>query len=444
MFEAITIALFCVILVSCMALNISLIAGLLVGLLLFCIYALVKKHKPLAIAKMIAHGVKTGSGVIIMFALIGLLTGLWRECGTVSLLVSLAAQLFTPPTLVLASFASCAVVSFLIGTCFGTAATMGVVCMTVGQSIGVDAALMGGAIISGCFFGDRCSPVSSSAFLVAELSGTTVRQNIPRMLKTAAVPTLLCVGAYLALGISYSTPIDNQAISASITAGFDASLVCLVPAAIVLILPLVCRNAKLTMSLSCTAAFAICIALQNADPLATATTMALGFTPEEGQSAQLAGGGLASMLYASAVVCISSSFAGIFQGTGMLKGAQTLLGRLAKRITCFGACVATSLITSGIACNQTLCVMLTSQLYGPLQKDNAVLANELEDSAIVIAGLAPWSIAVLVPLGLAGAPIESIPFAFFLYLLPVCHLLWEVAKALRATSQAKQKPAFAR
>ena len=444
--EAITIALFCLVLAVCTICGFPLLAGLGIGLALFCGYALLKGHKPKEVGKMLRTGIKTGSGVLIMFALIGLLTGLWRASGTISLSVSLAAHLFTPETLVLASFASCAAVSFLIGTCFGTAATMGVVCMTVGQSIGVDAALMGGAIISGSFFGDRCSPISSSAFLVAELTGTTVRKNIPRMLKTAAVPTLICVVAYLCLGLPYSSPINSEAVAASISQGFSTSLVCLAPAALVLLLPLVMRNARLTMLIGCIAAAIICFTVQQTDPAAVLKAMILGFTPVEGQAAQLAGGGLVSMAYAAAVVCISSSFAGIFRGTGMLKGIQALLAKLAKRITNFGALVVTSAATSCIACNQTLAVMLAAQLYGPLQKNNAAFANELEDSAIVMAGLVPWSIAVLVPLTCANAPIESIPFAFFLYAVPLCHWAWDAVKFCvpthesKAGSQPRRKP----
>lgn len=112
---------------------------------------------------------KTAKGALIIF--IDMLTGLWRASGTISALVSLAAGFFTPATLVLMALISCSVVSFLVGTSFGTAATMGVMCATIGQSAGVEPAVLGGAILSGCYFGDRCSPVSSSAYLVATLLG---------------------------------------------------------------------------------------------------------------------------------------------------------------------------------------------------------------------------------------------------------------------------------
>lgn len=43
------------------------------------------------------------------------------------------------------------------------ARTIGVICMTMANSMGIPPFLTGGAILAGIFFGDRCSPVSTSA-----------------------------------------------------------------------------------------------------------------------------------------------------------------------------------------------------------------------------------------------------------------------------------------
>lgn len=42
-------------------------------------------------------------------------------------------------------------VSMLTGTAFGTAATMGTICVSVGMSMGMDPVLLGGAMLSGVF-----------------------------------------------------------------------------------------------------------------------------------------------------------------------------------------------------------------------------------------------------------------------------------------------------
>ena len=432
MLETVTLLFFAAALIACVALGKPILLGLAAGLVIFCAYALWKVRKPLEVLKMMLDGVKTAKGVLIIFVFIGILTGLWRASGTISALVMLATGFFTPATLVLLTFVSCSAVSFLIGTSFGTAATMGVVCATIGQGVGVDPALMGGAVLSGCYFGDRCSPVSSSAFLVAELTGTTVRQNIPRMLKSALVPTLVCVALYLALGTTGAADGTDLSFGAvTITQGFNQHPVVYLPAFIVLILPLVCRNARLTLFVSSAIAFALCVFAQNESPLAAAQALLMGFDAV-GKSALLQGGGIASMVYPGAVVCISSAYAGIFHGTGLLRGIQNQLDALSQHITKFGACLASAVATSCIACNQTLAIMLTNQLCGPLQKDKQAFAIELEDTVVLIAAAIPWSIASLVVLQLCGnAPTQSIAFAFFLFLVPLWHLAREIVTVWR-------------
>lgn len=437
MAETATIALFCLALVACGVLGQPILHGLAVGLVIFCAYAFWKERALRPIGKMMLDGIRTAKGVLIMFVFIGMLTGLWRASGTISALVTFAASLFTPATLIALAFMSCSAVSFLIGTSFGTAATMGVVCATIGQSAGINPLMLGGAILSGCYFGDRCSPVSSSAYLVAELSGTAVRQNIPHMLKNALVPFTASMIAYAILGFAFDPGTELAATGDTISQGFEFSPVLYAPAFAVLVLPLVCRNARLTLFISSALAFGLCIFAQSEGPLECLQTLLVGFAAE-GKSTLLQGGGIASMAYPAAVVCLSSAYAGIFKSTGLLEGLQGHLRALSKRITSFGACLVTALATSCVACNQTLAIMLTNQLYGPLQNDNKKLALDLEDSTVLIAATIPWSIASLVVLNVSSnAPTASIAFAFFLFLVPLWHLTTEIFGARRSRRKAK-------
>ena len=78
-------------------------------------------------------------------------------------------------------------------------------------------------------------------------------------------------------------------------------------------------------------------------------------------------------------------------------------------------------MASAVACNQTLSIMLTNQLCDHLESDEHRKAINLEDTAVVVAPLIPWSIAGAVPLASVGAPTSSLTLAVFLYLLPIAH-----------------------
>lgn len=122
----------------------------------------------------------------------------------------------------------------------------------------------------------------------------------------------------------------------------------------------------------------------------------------------MGGGGILSNMKVVAIVGISSCYAGIFKGTNFLHGIKEFIGKLNSQITPFGTTLLISFITAAVTCNQTLSIMLTNQLCGENNVDNKKFALSLENSAVIVAPLIPWSIASAVPLAFIDAPTQSI------------------------------------
>ena len=315
----------------------------------------------------------------------------------------------------------------LTGTSFGTSATIGVICMSMGISAGTSPLLLGGAILSGAFFGDRCSPFSTSALLVSELTKTSIFDNIKNMLRSAWLPYLITCMLYGVLGFQF----HSQAAQTDLTALFSREVTlhpaALLPAAVILILALMRIPVKYAMLASIITSLLVGSAIQHFTPGKLPALLLTGFHAADAEAAAfLNGGGICSMVKVAAIVCISSSYAGIFQSTGLLDGLKAGLVRLGAHITPFGAILLASVGTSMISCNQTLSIMLTDQLGRELEPDAGRMALDLENSAVVVAPLIPWSIAGAVPLSTVGAPMTSLFAAFFLYLVPVCYLLTQI------------------
>lgn len=127
----------------------------------------------------------------------------------------------------------------------------------------------------------------------------------------------------------------------------------------------------------------------------------------------------------SGVICFTGAFHGRTNLTMALtaKKVYAVGMGLGSRITPYGTTLLTSIVTSAISCNQTLAIMLTSQLCGENNPEKSSFALDLENTVVVIAPMIPWSIAGAVPLAAIGAPNISIAVAFYLYLLP----LWGLA-----------------
>ncbi|MFR6425812.1 MAG: Na+/H+ antiporter NhaC family protein [Oscillospiraceae bacterium] len=194
-------------------------------------------------------------------------------------------------------------------------------------------------------------------------------------------------------------------------------------------------HVRWVMCASIAAAFTLCLTVQH-QPLADVLRcMLTGYAaPDAAAGALLNGGGIVSMLRVTAIVCISAAYSGIFQATGLLGTAKAGIARMSRRITPFGAMFCTAVAASMIACNQTLSILLTHQLCADTEPDGPSCAIDLENSVVVLAPLVPWSIAGAVPLASAGAPEQSLLAACYLYLIPLCSLVWKLLRRRRVAA----------
>lgn len=422
--EVLTIGIFCALLIICIITGKSILYALLAGLIIFGLYGKKQGYSWRQISRMALQGVWKVKNILLTFILIGMLTALWRQAGTIPAIICYTVHLIKPSTFLLMTFLLNCLISVLTGTALGTAATIGVVCATMASALGIPSWMTGGAILSGVYFGDRCSPVSTSALLVAELTETGIYTNIKNMIKSALAPfTITCI-LYLTVSIQLHGKTEMPDLGHAFGSEFRLSWIALLPAAVILLLSVMQAGVKIAMIASIVTAIPVCIGLQNMAFTELPELLLNGFhSTDVTVAAMLNGGGITSMLKVGAIVCISSSYSGIFQATGILNGFQKMVCLLADRTKPYFAVLVTSILTSVMACNQTLAIMLTGQLCSRTEPDKLRFANNLEDSAVLIAPLVPWSIACAVPLTAAGAPGYSVLFAVFLYLLPLCDLV---------------------
>ena len=397
------IVLFCLALLVCIVLGTNILYALLAGLVIFTLYGKKQGFSWKELGKMICSGVKTSASVLLVFPLIGILTAFWRACGTLPFIICCAVDLIRPEILLLMAFLLNCGVSMLTGTAFGTAATMGTICVS-----------------------DRCSPVSTSALLVSELTETNIYDNIKLMLKTALVPFLLSCGVYAALGMVKSGSGAAGELWSLYGREMTLHWVMCLPAVLILILSVLRVNVKKSMSVSILAAIL--------------KTTILGYTASDAEvGAMLNGGGIISMVRVALIVMISSAYSGIFRKTGLLDGLCGRVTALRDKTSPYASMLLTAVLAGLLACNQTLTIILTNQLCAPSQKDKEEFAINLENSAVVVAPLIPWSIAGATPLSTVGAPMTGMAFACFLYILPLCELVRRTAQQRAAKKTAAQK-----
>lgn len=419
--EGLVIGLFAAGLLMCILVKFPVLYALLFGFFLFLFYGLKKGYKVKQLLQMSWGTILTVRKILLILLLIGALTAVWRASGTIAFLVYYASKLMIPRYFILLSFLLCCGLSVLTGTSFGTAATIGLICMTMGAAAGVNPVWTGGAVLAGAFFGDRCSPMSTSALLICQITGTNIYGNLRRMIQTAWLPFVLTCAVYLAVGVGTEAGEVSAEAQQIFLNSFRLHWITVLPAAVMIVLSLCRMDVRMIMAVSALLGSVLCVWLQCMSLEDLPALFTFGFrSADPALAVMMDGGGIFSMITPAAIVCLSSSYAGIFEGTGLLDALKGKIHDLSGRITPFGGVVVTAALSNLISCNQTLSIILTQQLCGDLTEDRGQLAIALEDTAVVIAPLIPWSIAGAVPIAAIGAPTDCIFAACYLYLLPVC------------------------
>ena len=424
----IAILLFSLSLIFCLLLKLSVVYALIIGYMIFVIYGLIKGHNLIVLIKKSFEGVLTVKNILLVFILIGMITALWRTSGTIAYIVYMGSKLISPSILILLTFLLCSILSVLIGTSLGTAATMGVICASIGKAMGVNPYYIGGAVLSGIYFGDRCSPMSTSALLIAELTKTNLYTNIKLMIKTSIIPFIVTCLFYLFLGFKSKVSNISVDVTEIFKQNYNLNIIVIIPAILIIILSILKINVKKTMLVSIVISFIIAMFIQRDSIVALINYCIFGYHhSNERLNLMMKGGGILSMVNVSLIVGISSSYSGIFKETKMLVSLKKHLKDFSKKTSSYFVIFLSSIISGAIACNQSLGTILTNELCGELVEKQK-MAIILENTVILLVGLIPWNIAMDVPLKTLDVGIMSGLFAFYLYFLPLWNLFLNFIK----------------
>ena len=424
----VAILLFSMSLIVCLLLKLSVVYALIIGYIIFISYGLIKGHNLIVLIKKSFEGVLTVKNILLVFILIGMITALWRASGTIAFIVYMGSKLISPSILILLTFLLCSILSVLIGTSLGTAATMGVICASIGKAMGVNPYYVGGAVLSGIYFGDRCSPMSTSALLITELTKTNLYTNIKLMIKTSIIPFIVTCLFYLFLGFKSKVSNISVDVTEIFKQNYNLNMLVIIPAILIVILSILKINVKKTMLVSIVISFIIAIFIQRDSIVALINYCIFGYHhPNERLNLMMKGGGILSMVNVSLIVGISSSYSGIFKETKMLVSLKKHLKDFAKKSSNYFVIFLSSIISGAIACNQSLGIILTNELSEELvdKRERAVI---LENTVVLLVGLIPWNIAMDVPLKTLDVGVMSGLFAFYLYFLPLWNLFVGIIK----------------
>ncbi|TLS37515.1 Na+/H+ antiporter NhaC family protein [Pseudalkalibacillus caeni] len=402
--------------------------GFLPGL--FYLIALARKRNATVnqLRRMGIAGILKTKEVIWIFILIGMLLPAWMLSGTIPAMVDLSLSFISANHFLVTSFIISLVFSMILGTSVGTLSSIGIPLMATAKVLGLPVDVVAGAIVSGAFVGDRTSPLSSSHQLLASSLEIKLNMQFKAMLPTSIVGIIGSVVFFSYLDFALIFKEGNDVSGAS---NFSGSYLPLLPP--VILLAMVILGVKIRFAFICSIIGASVLAFYKHIAVGT-WVHALWFGTETVH------GGLQSMLMLMAFIALAGIYNGIIEEMKLIQplldkwlgSTRTLARNTVKTI-------GTTLGISVITCNQTLPIILTARSFLRHWKETASdqeLARVMSDSTMVFPAMIPWSLLAIMCSSIIGVPVLSyLPYAVFLWILPIATILFSVAYKVRTIKQ---------
>ena len=410
--------------------NIFLGYGLTLSLILFSLVGLKRDKSLKDLIKLYIFESKRSLPIIHILLLISVLISTWLCCGTIPSIVYYSLKYINPNLFILFCFLISAITSFLIGTSFGTVSSIGIPLVIIAQASNLNLNIVGGAIMSGAYFGDRCSPLSSSLLLLCNLTKVELFNYVKKVFIFGIIPTIISILFYLFFSLKNPLTFVDNSLSLALFDNFHINVFLLIPAIIIVILSL--KKVPITKSItfSIVAAILISLIVQKTNFYVLFKYMIFGYETSSSLSSIIKGGGIISMLKTCYIIIISCCLTGFFSGLNIFYNFKKSLEKITlNRSNLFIITLVLGLIVAAIGCSQTIAFILTLEILRDTYKnyENEDIAMEFSNSAIVTSALIPWCIAALVPTSvLSISNYQFIPYAIFLYIVPLCHLCYYI------------------
>jgi NhaC family Na+:H+ antiporter len=309
--------------------------------------------------------------------------------------------------------------------------------------MGLNPAIAAGAIISGAYFGDTCSPLSDSANLAAAASGVDLYPHLRETLLTSSMAVAISMVIFFMLG--QPGDFDATAKLKGITDAFHISLWLFLPLVLVVTLAAFKVTPFTTIFLGALAGGVLAAILEPgrviafADPVGELPravalfkgvwlALASGYKSTSGVPSldMLASrGGMDSMLNTIWLIITALAFGGVVEKAGVLERLITPIIEKAKSSGALVASLVSSIFaTNVITADQYIAIVLPGRMFKTAFARRglapSVLSRSVAGSATPTSALIPWnSCGAYMAATLGVATWSYAPWSIFSYASPL-------------------------
>lgn len=379
----------------------------------------------------IVKGITPGVIPILIFLLIGVLVASWILSGTIPTIMVYGFKLVSVRFFLPTAFLVCAIVGVTVGSSFTTISTIGIAFLGIGHLLGFNDAMTTGAVVSGAFLGNNCSPLSDTTNLAAGIGGVNLFEHIAGMRYTDFPAFVLSLLFYTILGQnSHSADLAsiNEMIQ-NMKASFWISPWTLIPLVILFGGAIKKIPAIPTLLAGSTAALVLSFIHEKSLTIGKAADILMNgyvaHTPDPKLDELLSRGGIMSMLGSASLILLALALGGLLIKYLIVETiVQELKEKMDRpsRLVGFTAlsCIGVNLIVG----EQYLSIILPGETFkrsfDEVGLSKNYLTRTLADSGATVNSLVPWGVSGTFIMGtMKVSALHYLPFAFFSILAPV-------------------------
>jgi NhaC family Na+:H+ antiporter len=355
---------------------------------------------------------------------VGMLIGAWASAGVLGSLVYAGTILLSPSAFLPGIAIVCGMSAVISGSSWTTAGTLGVALMGVGQLLGFPSEVCAGAIVSGCYFGDKLSPLSDTTNLASSLTDVPLTIHIRYMLRTTLPSFLVCLVFYYIWNLvlepnSYGAIQSGRELFSKEILKFD--LWNFIPVVVVFGSSMLGVSAILSLGMGIVGA-AILSLIHGFATVELLHSLFFGFQSSSGDlqlDALLSGGGVIAILPTECLILTAVWFGGILEGMGYLSEILTALKRIIhKKWDVLLATMSSSFVLNLTTADQYLSLVVPARAFRNLANEyhleNKEVSRAIEDSGTISSPLIPWnSCGAFMATSLKVSTFAYLPYVWF-------------------------------
>lgn len=410
---------------------------LIIGTITAMIVAAFAGFKLNDMEEMMYKGIRLALPAVIIIMLVGLIIGSWIGGGVVATMIYYGLMIISPQYFLVTICIICGIVALAIGSSWSTMATIGVAGMGIGMSMGINPAMIAGAVISGSYFGDKMSPLSDTTNLAAGLTNTDLFVHIKHMLYTTVPGLIIALIVFFFIGINVigsntTSPEDIEVMMTSMNENFVISPWLLLVPALVILCIIFKIQAVPALVVGVFLGIICALFVQGETLAASASFLMNGFVLESNNAMVndlFTRGGLLDMMYTVSMTIVAMTFAGVLEYTGMLRAIMNQIIKIAKgTLGIISATIVSCFATNATCSEQYISIVVPSRMFLRTYIDNKLhsknLSRSLEDGGTLTSVFIPWNTCGVFIYGTLGvAAWEYAPFAILNFTVPVIAII---------------------